>query len=52
MADAHFIHLEIVHPDPDSAAQFMRDALAARDVEPRMAAHLRARSYRGSGWST
>jgi catechol 2,3-dioxygenase-like lactoylglutathione lyase family enzyme len=36
----NFIHLEIVHPDPDAAAQFMRETLGARDVEPRMAAHL------------
>ena len=35
-----FIHLEIVHPDPDAGAQFMRETLGARDVEPRTAAYI------------
>lgn len=35
-----FIHIEIVHPDPDAGAQFMRETLGATDVEPRTAAYI------------
>jgi hypothetical protein len=35
-----FIHIEIVHHDPDAAAQFMRETLGATDVEPRTAAYI------------
>jgi catechol 2,3-dioxygenase-like lactoylglutathione lyase family enzyme len=35
------IHVEIVHPDPEAAAQFMRDTLGARDVEPRTQALIK-----------
>ena len=35
-----FIHIEIVHPDPDAAAAFIRETIGGVDVEPRMAAHL------------
>src|SRR4051794_1392682 len=34
----HFVHLEIVHPDPDSAAEFAVDVLGGEIVEPRTAA--------------
>lgn len=37
---ANFIHIEIVHPDPDQAAQFIQDVFGGRIVEPRMSAHL------------
>lgn len=29
----HFVHIEVVHPDPDSAAAFLRDVLGAKEVE-------------------
>jgi catechol 2,3-dioxygenase-like lactoylglutathione lyase family enzyme len=29
----HFVHLEVVHPDPDQAAAFLRDVLGAVEVE-------------------
>jgi hypothetical protein len=35
------IHVEIVHPDPEAGAQFMRETLGARDVEPRTVAHIK-----------
>jgi catechol 2,3-dioxygenase-like lactoylglutathione lyase family enzyme len=28
-----FVHIEVVHPDPDAAAAFMRDVLGAVEVE-------------------
>ena len=35
-----FIHIEIVHPDPDAAARFIEDVFGGVHVEPQMAAHL------------
>jgi len=40
MSEANFIHIEIVHDDPDAAAQFVQDTIGGTLVEPRMAAHL------------
>jgi predicted enzyme related to lactoylglutathione lyase len=34
----HFLHVEIVHPDPDAAARFTEEVLGAEVVEPRTAA--------------
>jgi predicted enzyme related to lactoylglutathione lyase len=34
----HFLHVEIVHPDPDAAARFTQEVLGAEVVEPRTAA--------------
>lgn len=35
-----FIHIEIVHPDPDAAARFIQEVFGGVPVEPRMSAHL------------
>jgi hypothetical protein len=35
-----FIHIEIVHPDPDAASRFIQEVFGGVPVEPRMAAHL------------
>lgn len=40
MSETTFIHIEIVHPDPEQAAQFIRETIGGEAVEPRVAAHL------------
>ncbi len=35
-----FVHLEIVHPDPDAAARFMSEVFRARQVEQQLSNYL------------
>ncbi len=35
-----FVHLEMVHPDPDAAACFMEDVFGAKRVEQQLSAYL------------
>ena len=35
-----FWHVEVVHPDPDAAAGFLRDVFGAEQVETRLSSHI------------
>ena len=35
-----FVHVEIVHPDPDAAARFMEETMGARRVERRLSSYI------------
>ena len=35
-----FVHIEVVHPDPDAAARFMAETLGAEQVEQNLTAYF------------